>query len=242
MNYFILTMQYNENLLLPVFIDHYSRFVDKKHIKILDHGSSVDLSDVTKDCDVIHIPRDRPFSEDSRLRVIPNIAAALLEYYDFGIFVDCDELIDLTDIDNVKFDHRKIHYAAGFEVFFRDTDQGTRLHGLISLGMCKPSIFARVPRWTVGFHRCEEPAGILPLPMAHIRFLYKDRAVARMQERFNVHQNMREIERNGGVNIHWSQGLDNLNSFYRDIENKAIPEVRKFEPLYIDWATTFDNL
>jgi hypothetical protein len=231
MNYFVLTMQYNEDILLPIFIDHYSGFLDKKDIKIIDHGSTIDFSNVVSGCDRIQIPRQRPFAEGSRLRLIQHTVAAMLEYYDFGIFVDCDELIDLTDIGSIHFSEKKIHFVAGFDVFYRKTEQGLRLHGLLNPGMCKPSVFSYIPYWGPGFHSSGDTMNILRLPMAHVRFLFKDHAVKRALDRLGVHEKMDLEEKNSGINIHWGRGLGELDQFYRYVDQKSVEDVKTFTSL-----------
>lgn len=229
MNYFVLTMQYNESLMLPIFLEHYSRFLDPKHIKVIDHGSTNIPQYVNYER--TYIPRDRPFSESSRLRVIQHSVAGLLEYYDFGIFVDCDELIDLTNIHEINFQHNRIHHVAGFDVFFRKTSRGVRLHGLLNPGMCKPSIFSYIPYWSAGFHETSDQMSMLRLPMAHTRFLFKDQCAQRLDSRILTYEAMPEIERKGGVDIHWKQGSDAMRDFYSFVNSKPQEDVRYFETI-----------
>lgn len=231
MNYFILTMQHNEDLMLPIFLDHYSRFLEPKHIKIIDHGSTNITETHLKNYDRIYIPRDRPFSEGSRLRLVQNTVAALLEYYDFGIYVDCDELIDLTNIDKIDFTHHKIHYVAGFDVFFRINSNGIRLQGLFCPGMSKPSIFSYMPDWSVGFHSCREPINLLEIPMIHTRFLYGNKSKDRLNTRIETHSNLKTQEKLGGINIHWTQGSNNLYSFHDYINKKNCSDVKIFDKI-----------
>jgi len=219
MNYFVLTMQYNEDFMLPIFLDHYSRFLDPKHIKVIDHGST-NMPDYSLDsCEKIYISRSRPFSEGSRLRIIQHFVSGLLEYYDFGIFVDCDELIDLTNISTIDFSVNKIHYVAGFDVFFRSTPDGIRLRGLFNPGYCKPSIFSYMPYWTAGFHDASEPINILKIPMIHTSMLYENQVLKRLNNRNEVYQNIAEKEKINGVNIHWDNGFEYFNSFYEYVNS-----------------------
>lgn len=224
-------MQYNEDYMLPVFLDHYSRFLDRKHIKIIDHGSTnIDLS-MLEGYEKIYIPRDRPFGEWPRLRIVQHFVAGLLEYYDFGIFVDCDELIDLTHIDKIDFSTNRIHYVAGFDVFFRNTPDGLRLRGLLNPGYCKPSIFSYMPYWTTGFHDAETSMNLLEFPMVHTAFLYPHKTHERLKKRHDVHQQIADSERKCKVNAHWDNGLDHLNSFYNYIHTKNNNVIKEFSPI-----------
>lgn len=224
-------MQYNENYMLPVFLDHYSRFLDPKHIKVIDHGST-DIDDHSlSNYERIYIPRSRPFSEGSRLRAVQNIVSALLEYYDFGIFVDCDELIDLTNIHEIDFTNQKIHYVAGFTAFFRNTSDGLRLRGLLEPGYCKPSIFSSVPNWTVGFHYAGQPLNILKLPMIHINRLYGIQSMNRITSRNKVYQHFLDHEKQSGINVHWNVDLTHFNDFFDYVNKKDHTDVKTFEPI-----------
>lgn len=232
MKYFILTMQYNEDLMLPIFLDHYSRFLDPKDIKVIDHGSTTINDQVLKNYDRIYIPRNGPFSEVPRLKMIQNIVSGLLEYYDFGIYVDCDELIDLTNINQIDFTKQQVHYVAGFEAFLKETHNGTRLHGLVSPGMCKPSIFSRMPHWTVGFHTCDVLMDdMLTFPMIHARFLDGTRSKDRLESRIKVFDSFADYDKDCNLGIHWSQGEANFDSFYSYIATKDCTDIRVFDSI-----------
>jgi hypothetical protein len=224
-------MQYNEDYMLPVFLDHYSRFLDPKHIKVIDHGSTIKQEHSLDKYERIYIPRSRPFSEGSRLRIIQHFVSGLLEYYDFGIFVDCDELIDLTNIKDISFINHKIHHVAGFDVFFRNTVNGLRLHGLFNPSYCKPSIFSYVPYWTAGFHEVDSPINMLNIPMIHTSLLYKKQAIDRLNIRSKVYQNVIEHEKEGGVAIHWDDGLSRFNSFYDYVNSNSSTQPKSFSPI-----------
>ena len=43
MNRFLLTMQYDESLILPIFLKHYSHYFPAENIFVIDHGSQVNL-------------------------------------------------------------------------------------------------------------------------------------------------------------------------------------------------------
>jgi len=212
MRYFILTQQYNEDYLLPIFLKHYRQYLNAEDIKIIDHGSTIPIP--TAGYDRIYIPRNKPFSEFDRLHSMRHIAASLLFSYDFGIIVDIDELINLSALPQLEFTHKEVYYVTGFEVFYRQTEQGRRLRGFWNPNMSKPSVFKDLPNWDLGFHRCDQPIVNFSLPMAHIRYLNPDRAKNRLNLRNEIHQEMLDLERNSGVNLHWQRGMQNLSNFY----------------------------
>jgi hypothetical protein len=211
-------MQYDERLCLPVFLAHYSRFFPAERIFIIDHGSSSDL--VPPGYNTIRVPRTRPYSELSRVQFIRHFSAGLLEYFDCGIFVDCDELIDLDGFDARLPGRPPVAYCAGFDVFRHETPQGRRLLGYLSPHLCKPSIFSITPNWAMGFHGSDHPPTGLMRPMAHIRFAFGDRSALRLRERIAVHRTMQAREKAEGVAAQWGDGDTEYQSFARFIERR----------------------
>jgi hypothetical protein len=162
MNRFLLTMQYDESLMLPIFLKHYSQYFPAENIFVIDHGSKVSL--IPEGFNRIYVPRDRPFSENARLDLIQKITQGLLNYYDLGVYADCDELISFLDVD---FDSLAdtVTYVAGFEVFLNKSSQ---IIGALNPLECKPLIFKKTPTWSLGFHSSNAKPSILSIPMAHI--------------------------------------------------------------------------
>jgi hypothetical protein len=204
-NTFLLTMQYNEHLCLPPFLKHYAKYFPRNDIFIIDHGSSSDIT--PEGYNKIYVPRDRPYSEVSRLRAIKSVTSALLEYFDAGIYVDCDELINLDTYTGIDFVNSPVTHVAGFDVFWDDTPSGRRLLGYLRPNLCKASIFfSKTPNWYLGFHGCEYSPKILTIPMAHIRFLFMEESSKRLRERVSVHQSMRPVEKAKGLAAQWGGG------------------------------------
>jgi hypothetical protein len=164
------------------------------------------------------MPRSKAFSEFDRLHSLRHMAASLLFYYDFGIIVDIDELINLAALPELEFTQKEVYYVTGFEVFHRQTKHGRRLRGFWNPNMSKPSVFKALPNWDFGFHQCDYPVLNFKLPMAHVRFLHPDQAKNRLNLRYKIHQEMFEVERNSGVNLHWQRGEQNLDNFYEYVD------------------------
>ena len=218
MNTFLLTMQYNERLYLPLFLNHYSRYFPKNHVYIIDHGSA---PEITPDgYNNIYVPRERPYSEVSRLHLIKSVASGLLQYFDSGIYVDCDELIDLDGFNARELTDSPVIYVAGFDVFWEHTLRGRRLLGYLSPHLCKAAIFSITPDWILGFHGCEVPPRTLTLPMAHVRFLFLDESARRLRERISVHQAMRPDEKAEGIAAQWGAGDAEFHGFYRFVQER----------------------
>jgi hypothetical protein len=230
MNKFLLTMQYEEEFLLPIFLHHYAKYLPLQNIFIVDHGSQRNL--VPAGCNRIFVPRTRPFSEEARLLLIRSIAQGLLKYYDLGIYADCDELISLDRFDETALQTQPEIYVAGFDVFWRGDQKSKKLLGLINPTECKPLIFSQTPVWSLGFHSSASCApGALTIPMAHIRFLYKDEGSARLLKRMAIQEHMNSTEKKSNVAANWATGDEALNEFYSHVdrydERQAAPEAFK---------------
>jgi len=213
MNRFLLTMQYDESLIFPIFLSHYRRYFLAENIFVIDHGSNTNL--IPNDVNRIYIPRDKPFSESARLNLIQNISKGLLNYYDLGVYADCDELISF---ENVDFDSivDEVTYVAGFEVFLSKYGQ---VIGALNPHECKPLIFKTPPVWELGFHTSNMKPSALSIPMAHIRFFDRELFGNRLIGRQSVYENMDKGERDRDVAAHWALGDNDLSEFYSFIDS-----------------------
>jgi hypothetical protein len=150
MKKFLLTMQYEEKFLLPIFIKHYSQYFPLNCIYVIDHGSSENFA--PEGINRIYIPRDRNFSERDRLQLVSNIAHGLLRYYDYGVYADCDELIALSYLNESEFTNNSVVYVCGFDCYLEELSGKKRILGLVNPVICKPLIFRETPNWNQGFH------------------------------------------------------------------------------------------
>jgi hypothetical protein len=216
---FLLTMQREENFMLPVFLDHYARYFPEDCIFVIDHGSRVPAN--YPGVNRLAVPATRGFSELDRLRLIKSMVNGLLGYFDYGVFADCDELIAMEYVDESVLGRHGVLNVAGFEVY---RDRPGQLLGLLSPFMCKPLIFKTQPNWNVGFHLAVgvEPPERLTVPMAHIRFLDTGVAAKRLATRPRIREAMPEREQQEGLAIHWSQGHGLLENFQRRASALAV--------------------
>lgn len=230
MNVFLLTMQYDERLLLPVFLRHYTQYLPKSNIFVIDHGSPVNL--VPDGVNRLYVPRDRPFSEQSRKTLIQSIAHGLLRYYDLGVVADCDELIDLSGIENLGQAPNPATYVVGFDVYWEEGVTGRKLFGILNPDECKPLIFSRVPNWGLGFHNSEAVPGNLTIPLAHTRYLYGEESLERLRLRAPIHEAMDPKEQATGIAGHWKHGEEEYRKFRDLVERRKQLDtvVREFAP------------
>lgn len=170
MNFAIITMCYNESVMLPIWIRHYSKSVPKKNLYVIDHGSNDGSTDKISDINLIKIPRDN-FSDVKRAEAISDIQKALLAFYDAVIYTDCDELFvvnshsyrDLNDyLENKPFD---IIAGIGADIIhcpsmepeldWNELIIGQRKYALFRAIQCKPVIVKKPTRWSIGFHTAD---------------------------------------------------------------------------------------
>lgn len=234
MTKFLLTMQYEEKFLLPIFMKHYSQFFPLNCIYVIDHGSSENF--IPPGVNRIYIPRDRGFSEDDRLQLIKNIAFGLLKYYDYGVYADCDELIALNYFDEKSLSDSPVVYVCGFDCFPETVDGKERILGLVNPGMCKPLIFKELPNWNCGFHFSDihHPSLELSIPMAHVRYLFPSQISKRIDIRKNVYQSLVSSERARGFISHWDAGEKAVSNFFEYLtmladKNPQISSFNNFE-------------
>jgi hypothetical protein len=220
--------------MLPFFLRHYSQYFRAENIFIIDHGSRVNL--IPEGFNRIYVPRDRPFSEVARLDLVQKITQGLLNYYDFGIYADCDELIALQGVNFTSLAD-EVTYVAGFEVFLNKSNQ---IIGALNPHECKPLIFKKMPNWSYGFHSSNAKPSILNIPMAHIRYFDRDLSRDRLLERRMVHMNMDVVEASRGIAVHWGDGDKDLNDFYSYIDSHQanISVAKPFSG--IEWNKVFN--
>jgi hypothetical protein len=234
MTKFLLTMQYEEKFLLPIFIKHYSQFFPLNCIYVIDHGSSENF--VPEGVNRIYIPRDRDFSEEDRLSLVKSIANGLLKYYDYGVYADCDEFIALNYFDEKSLSDCPVVYVCGFDCFPEVVEGKERILGLVNPGMCKPLIFKELPNWNCGFHFSDihHPSLELSIPMAHVRYLFPSQISKRVDIRKKVYQSLVSNERARGFAAQWDAGEKAVSNFFEYLtmltdKNPQISSFNNFE-------------
>jgi hypothetical protein len=90
-----------------------------------------------------------------------------------------------------------------------------------------------VPDWGVGFHGSEFTPTLLKLPLAHVRYLYRDKSAGRLQQRAAVHEKMNREEKDLGIASHWGRGDEEYREFYKAVDQLRQRGVRPtpFKPV-----------
>lgn len=164
----VVTMVYNEAVLLPVWLRHYGRQVGSKHCYVLDDGSS-DGSTRSIAARVTHLTRSQP-DECRRATIANSFCAELLDTYHHVLFTDVDELV-VADPDRaptlkhwVAWNRKLPPVVSPFGVDLlhdheneREIDWAKPISKQRKLirpfsALCKPTLVSERPNWGAGFH------------------------------------------------------------------------------------------
>jgi glycosyltransferase involved in cell wall biosynthesis len=180
-----ITMVYNEPEYLPIWLKYYSSQLGSENCFVVDHGSDDGSVRNLSHPSTFYLPRT-PQDEVKRVESISKIAGMLLNYYDFVIYTDVDEIVvaapwqykGLHDL-CAKVDADVIS-AVGLNVHqIIDEDQDLDLSRPVTnqrrwvrfvSPMCKPLI-TRVPlNWGRGFHSCDRASTFANVFLFHLRY------------------------------------------------------------------------
>ncbi len=188
-----LTMVRDERVMLPRWLAHYGRECGVDNLFVIDDNTTDGSTDGLP-CSVIRIPSwgDKHF-ETTRMKLVSNIAAGLLEAYDAVLFADADEFLvaDPKRHDGLRRPGRRSGPASTCSPRRRSTWSTTpRREGPLDperpvLGqrqwakfiplMCKPAIKRVAAPWVAGSHGTTVPFEIEPdLYMFHLKFAERE--------------------------------------------------------------------
>jgi len=188
------TMAYNEALFLPIWIRHYAGQLGGINCTIIDHGSDDGSTDAAG-VNVLRLPRS-PYDDERRARFVGGVVAALLEYYDWVIVTDVDELLvadparfaslsafcaeaggDVVTAIGLDVQHVPV-LEAGFDARRRVGEQ--RGWARFTSAMCKPALTRRAIQWTPGFHSADAALRFSHLYLFHLRWFDRAAGLARL--------------------------------------------------------------
>ena len=188
------TMVYNEPDFLPIWLRYYVAQVGPTHCYVIDHGSDDGSTRDLPGVNVIRIPRS-PIHEEKRCRFVSNFASSLLEWYDWVIHTDADEIV----VADPALHHSLADFAATCEhevittigcnvvhptdeapidLTLEIMSQRHWVHFLAS--MCKPVLTRRPIRWGAGFHRADAEPRFDDLFLFHLRWFDRDIGARRL--------------------------------------------------------------
>ena len=210
-----ITMAYNEAALLPVWARHYARQVGSDHCYVVDHGST---DPVILPPGMNHLRLPRSAHDDARrASFISTLSASLLNYYDWILYTDVDELVlanpgqhrDLPSfcatvsaatVNAVGFD---VQHVPDLESPLDPAQPigGQRSWVRFTSAMCKPVLTRQPLSWSPGFHCSEHPLTFADLYLFHLHWADLDLGLQRLQktrtmpwsdDRFGAHQRVSE--------------------------------------------------
>lgn len=261
---FALTMQYNESDFLPQWIEHYSKYYNRNQLYVIDHGS--DSNFIPNDINRIYVPRSKIFDEDKRRDCVKGVVFSLMQYYDFGIFSDIDELINLDGFDPNQMEKNQVYYVYGFDLFRVIVGDEHKIYGRLNSSECKPLIFNHpLPQWSSGFHGCIiNGRPNFKMVMGHTKYLERHRYENGLVRRARVYESMSDLHKNAGVAKHWvyENSIDDIyKKMQSEIDNgfvyNSLPDLSNFivndyaghsrvkdlsSPYVLDLSTEFADL
>jgi hypothetical protein len=189
------TMAYNEPHFLPIWARYYSSQIGAEHCYVVDHGSDDGSTKALRGVNVVRIPRSA-MNDGQCAKFISTFCASLLEWYDYLIRSDADEIVvadpahfsSLTDYCTKS--QEEVVTAIGFNILHTDNEaplnfkkkllnQRKWMYFLSS--MCKPVLTRRPLTWSPGFHRAE---GVRTkyedLYLFHLRYIDQDAGLQRL--------------------------------------------------------------
>ncbi|MCG4259333.1 glycosyltransferase family 2 protein [Acetobacter senegalensis] len=226
------TMVYNEDKFLPIWIDYYGKNLGFENLYIIDHGSN-DGSTARIPGNVIKIPRDN-FDDVQRVGFINKFHASLLTYFDCVLYTDCDEFLvpRPTRYNSLVTYLREQHHgnvvrAVGVDVMpnamllppvnFASNILPQRPYGFITPWESKPLVTKVPTEWSPGFHNCNQPS-ILDedLWLFHLKHCDLQRSLTRL----NLTRSMKWSEQGAAFGHHQRSRDEDLIHLVQTVVNE----------------------
>ena len=238
------TMVGDEPFFLPLWINHYARFVPKSQLFILVDGPDRCLPAQVQGCQLIMLPHVTPGPgwDRARWQMISSFVAMLLHRFDVVAFNDVDEIL-LADPDcgvdllGLIGRAREVGVISPFalELLHRTDLEPAALHAeapilsqrryaRINASYCKPCITARAVNWSIGGHYSDFPDLHLDpnLYLLHLRFADRDMLLSRQASRQALMTPASEgVEVVAGAG--WSKGAQQMEEFLHSFVENGPP-------------------
>ncbi len=194
----IVTMAFNEEDFLPVWLRHHARQAGRENCFIVDHGSTDASTAQLAGANVLRLARS-PLDEMQRCRFISQFCSSLLNWYDYVAYADADELLladparhaDLSEY--CRAAPRDVTTAFGMNVVHRLGQESElvatnlvsrqRAWAMPVASMCKPCLTRRPIDWAPGFHSADAAVAFDDLFLMHLAYVDIDLARRRQRKR-----------------------------------------------------------
>lgn len=190
-----ITNVYNEAFNLPIWLRYYSTQIGAENCIVVDHGSDDGSTARIEPSGIIRLPRGK-FDDHARARTISGIASSLLNFYDFVIYSDCDEMLvaDPRAFRNLAEYCQAMTHPAVTAVGFNVVHVLNR-EDPVSIGspllaqrrfvqfvspMCKTLLTRRPITWGGGFHSSNHPPLFDQLFLLHLRWCDMGQCLSRL--------------------------------------------------------------
>jgi hypothetical protein len=191
------TMVYNESVFLPVWLRHYGRQVGLENCIVIDHGSDDGSTASLGAAGRVPLPRSA-YDPSRQSRFNSQFCSSLLEYYDYVIYSDVDELlvVDPRIAPSLsaycRLDLPEVVTAIGLNsIHCFETEPALDLarpiteqrpYVFATSSMCKPLVTRRPLTWAAGSHSADAPTVFDHLYLFHLRWFDLPQGMARLQK------------------------------------------------------------
>ncbi|WP_169308825.1 glycosyltransferase family 2 protein [Paracoccus gahaiensis] len=224
----VMTMAYNEGVILPKWVKYYGQIFGKENLFIFDHGSDDGSTENLGAVNIIKLPRT-PFSDIVRSKMISSFSASFLSFFDYFIYTDADEFLC---VDPVKYINLKnyLHVKApehvtaiGLNIFHSFEDEAPlnisrpvltqRSYAYFLPSMCKTLITKKPTNWGGGFHACNHRQNFDEVYNFHLKQMDREIALDRLRI-------LRSIERDGDFGTHQRIEDAKMNLIFKQINSR----------------------
>ena len=238
------TIVHNEPMMLPLWLNYYSRNFDADDLYVLDHGST-DGSTANLDgrCHVVPVHREAAFDHHWLKLTVEQFQAFLLRSYEAVLFAEVDEFVLADPRRYAGLDAfiaemtRPAARCSGFNVVHQPDEPPLRIDAPLlaqrrywhaSLKYSK-RLLSRIPlRWSDGFHHEYSAPDDAPDPellLVHLHRIDYDRCLARHQASAVRDWNEADIVNGYGAQNRIAEPSEFDEWFYRGIDLDAPPEL-----------------
>jgi hypothetical protein len=227
----VVTMTYNEPLILPRWIQYYGQQFGHSNLFILDHGSTEPVRKIADDCNYILIERWPKLDEFKRRDMMEDFTGFLLRDWDQVIISDTDEFLTPSDpkvslSEALSENKSSALWATGLnlvhrenvEADFNPTEPILRQRKFFQLvaSESKPLVVREKVRWTPGFHYCNIEPNFGSLLLVHLKLFDKELALARHA----INQKIQFTHESHGT--HWHESMEQVTERFEWFANATV--------------------
>ena len=202
------TMSWKDNWYLKIWVDYYSRYIDRCNLFVLMHDRDEEAEEIARGCNIIRLHR-RPIYRDfdrDRWMTIQYFVNALLFQFRVVVFNDVDEILVVDpDVSANPVEYILCNEAVpvntpfGFDIVHRSEEETEDIgngQGILAKRRfvrpttvySKPCILRQGVRFKAGGHGCDHPALHLSpnIYLMHMRTVDREMSLARLMSRTDI--------------------------------------------------------